>query len=388
MNAIMSRTAWAATIITMALGTMLMGSCGQRTSDSPQTSDSSTPTASGSPSASRSPSPSDSTTTTTRVLDVSDLSTGAAPNVAYATLHYSKGMPVGGVIHPVDGATVPLPAGSLNGFAPAGPRWAINTYDVAEDAEYVYVMAANGDVTEPWPASGGLAVSPEGGVVAWTSPDGTVRTLHATSGEILSMPRIPARGPYRTVGVTSEDCKEGRSTDGGCTVFVDTQETSRAYYTTSHGIVDRIPGLRQATASDARHVAGVHSVDDMEPGSCSRMVQDFDRTLWSTCDNTLFAIAPDAAHVLGLPAYLDGFGPKTLDILDMADGKPVQSWTATEDSATFFDEIWEDSSHLLVVTYQEGEWAVVRLGLDGSMEYAVAPVAGVDLERPIMLQQG
>ena len=37
--------------------------------------------------------------------------------------------------------------------------------------------------------------------------------------------------------------------------------------------------------------------------------------------------------------------------------------------------MWEDADHLLVVTFQAGEWAIVRLGLDGSMEYAVRRVA-------------
>ena len=33
---------------------------------------------------------------------------------------------------------------------------------------------------------------------------------------------------------------------------------------------------------------------------------------------------------------------------------------------------------MLVVTYQAERWAVVRLGVDGSMEYAVAPAARDD----------
>jgi hypothetical protein len=39
------------------------------------------------------------------------------------------------------------------------------------------------------------------------------------------------------------------------------------------------------------------------------------------------------------------------------------------------------------VTYQDGEWAVVRLGVDGSMEYAVAPRRGSsDVRSPFQLQ--
>ena len=40
-----------------------------------------------------------------------------------------------------------------------------------------------------------------------------------------------------------------------------------------------------------------------------------------------------------------------------------------------------------MVTYQAAEWAVVRLGTDGSMEYAVPPRADKgDMEAPFHLQ--
>jgi hypothetical protein len=39
------------------------------------------------------------------------------------------------------------------------------------------------------------------------------------------------------------------------------------------------------------------------------------------------------------------------------------------------------------VTYQADRWAVVRLGVDGSMEYAVAPRRGtIDVRAPFQLQ--
>jgi hypothetical protein len=99
------------------------------------------------------------------------------------------------------------------------------------------------------------------------------------------------------------------------------------------------------------------------------------RVAWRTCDNQLSGIAPDNGHVLGTPAYADGFGPTVLDVLATADGSVARTFTYARNghSATYFGEVWEDAAHVLVVTYQDGEWAVVRLGTDGSMEYAVAP---------------
>ena len=69
------------------------------------------------------------------------------------------------------------------------------------------------------------------------------------------------------------------------------------------------------------------------------------------------------------------------------DGSVVRAFTAARGgrSATYLDEVWEDRTHVLVVTFQAGEWAVVRLGLDGSMEYAVAPRRGSSVPAPVPL---
>ena len=40
------------------------------------------------------------------------------------------------------------------------------------------------------------------------------------------------------------------------------------------------------------------------------------------------------------------------------------------------DVRWEDRHHLLAEAYHRGHWSLVRLGLDGSASYAVAPRRG------------
>ena len=61
---------------------------------------------------------------------------------------------------------------------------------------------------------------------------------------------------------------------------------------------------------------------------------------------------PDNRHVLGTPAYADGFGPGTLDLLTTADGSVARSFTSARNgrSATYFDEVWEDAAHVLART--------------------------------------
>ena len=46
---------------------------------------------------------------------------------------------------------------------------------------------------------------------------------------------------------------------------------------------------------------------------------------------------------------------------------------------TFQQAEWEDDSHVLSAVYQEGQWSLVRVASDGSMEYAVTPRPGADV---------
>lgn len=368
----------AAAVVILVPAAIAAGGFFGKDPEPPVVSQSSTPSATPSAVESPSASPSVSTPATpvSQVFDVTSLEPGAAPAVAYAVLDYRGYEARGGTIHGTDGSATPLPDLSLRSFAPLGDGYIVDMWDPDSLAEWVFQLDHNGaTIGDGWQADGGIAVSPGGTIVAWTGTDGTVYTADAAHDEILTMRAISAPGPYRTVGVVGEDCKEGRSTDAGCTVFVNTSGTTpRAWFTTSHGIVDRLPTITQATAVLERRVAGVSSIDETEPGSCSWMMEDFSTKLWQSCDNTLGAISPDGTMLVGLPDYLDGFGPTTLDILDMADGTPIRSWTADQASATYFQEVWEDESHLLMVTFQDDEWAIVRLGADGSMDYAVPPV--------------
>ena len=62
---------------------------------------------------------------------------------------------------------------------------------------------------------------------------------------------------------------------------------------------------------------------------------------------------------------------------------PTRSKPARQATVQTF--VWEDDTHLLATVYQQGEWSVVRFGLDGSMEVAVPGVAGDIAFSPIVL---
>jgi hypothetical protein len=111
------------------------------------------------------------------------------------------------------------------------------------------------------------------------------------------------------------------------------------------------------------------------------------KALWETCDNRLLDFSPSGTHLLGVGSVGDGFGDGQVSILDAADGTVLVDLRSDEEHQTSVVQMaWEDDSHVLMVTYADGAWAIVRLGLDGSMEYAVPPREGDQFERPFFLQ--
>lgn len=312
------------------------------------------------------------------VLDVRGLDQGAPPAIAWSeSAHRSTR------IHAPGGASAPAP-GRLTAFAPMGSGYVVQTGAGRTTTRWI---AADGSFgRHAWTTGAGLAVSPGGHVVAFAGPRGRVWTVDQEGDRVFPFPRVHFSGTGHAVSVAGENCKEGEdpASVGGCSIVVN--GAHRAEYTTSHGIVDRVPHVRQVTTGRGRLLGGITSVSDT--GSCSAMMRDL-RVRWSTCASQLSDISPDGRLVLGTPAYADGLGPTVLRVLSARDGSVVRSFTAARDgsSTTYFDEVWEDASHVLVVTFQAGEWAIVRLGVDGSMEYAVAPRPGpADMRSPFRLQ--
>lgn len=297
------------------------------------------------------------------VLDVRHLEQGAPPALSWGERRSGRN-----VIHSPNGTATPVPA-DLSDFAPMGSGYVIQTGGDRVVTRWVAADGTQGPRT--WRTGYGLAVSARGGAVAFSGRPGRVWSIDAEGDRVLSFNPVPIRGRGHAVALVGEDCKED-ATSGGCTVYVN---GARGWFTTSHGIVDRVPHLRLTSTGRGPWLGGVTSLRDF--GSCSVMLRRW-RPRWRTCDNQLSDISPDNRHVLGLPAYADGFGPTTLDVLASADGSVVRRFRARThgDVATYFGEVWEDAEHVLVVTYQAGKWAIVRLGVDGSMEYAVAPRPG------------
>lgn len=310
------------------------------------------------------------------VFDVSDLETGAPPSLVWSEQSGSEF-----IIHGPNGTTTV--EGQLNAVAPMGTGLVVQVFRGGSTVTR-WIGADGRPGRSSWRTGYGLATSADGRAVAFTTRGGGVKVIDQAGDRVLTMPPIPSDQFGRPVYVTNGYCKEDE-TSSGCAVIVNSSNSKGSWYVSSHGIVDKT-GFKRVSAARGRWIGAYTKFSNT--GTCSAMTRNRKIT-WRTCDNAFSDISPDTQHVLGTPAYADGFGPTGLDVLDLRTGAVEHTWKSTRSAVTtYFDEVWEDSTHLLVVTYQDGEFAVVRLGLDGSMEYAVAPVADEDgdMQSPFHLQ--
>lgn len=150
------------------------------------------------------------------------------------------------------------------------------------------------------------------------------------------------------------------------------------------GSITRPLDVLRVNDSLGDRVTATLTYDAMEPGSCGGVLRGT-RVVWQTCDHTVDRFSPDGSWVLATDAYLDGMGQGSLAILDAGTGEEQVQYEVED--GLFFAWRWEDATHALAVVHTPDDqaWQVVRLGLDGSVEQAVAPRRGTDLEPPFWL---
>jgi hypothetical protein len=307
-------------------------------------------------------------------FDLEGIPTGATPAVAWTD---------GTTLHRPDGTTVELPE-KASSLVRAGDRYLVlGSYDDTTVAP-VYVVEADGSVTDTGDRAFVLAGSGSGLTAAYATGDGEIKTYWSDGEVSLGSPDV--RGDLVVRGVIGDgSCFES---DGGCTVFFESKDGVGA--ADSHGLVEEgLPGALRAADAVATSSGWLLSTmrSSSDNGSCWDVTDAGWQTLWGSCRLAPLAFAPDAGHVLGSDSYFDGFGPSDLAIMDASDGTVLVHLGATEKSqVTPFDPVWEDDAHALTVTYSAGKWAVVRIGLDGSLEYAVAPVKAGEFDRPFVVQ--
>ncbi|HEX4685156.1 MAG TPA: hypothetical protein VH228_00140 [Nocardioides sp.] len=318
------------------------------------------------------------------VLDVSDLPTGAEPRVEYLT--------DGQVLHEADGSTVNVdtryPVVSFTVLSDGTHLWL--TAD--GDTPYVEVQDAEGNVSAPVRSgTWDVGVNNANTVGAWVRPDGQVMVRNSSATEPLEYgDPIRATDDMRMGPVLGDHC--GAAGDS-CEVYVNVSDPKadpswRPWLVDVNGTQPYLDGtyLILSDVSESGLSIGYRSITDF--GSCSILLGGGEFQGFQTCKHALVSFSPDSRLILADPAYHDGIGNGEIAMYDVG-GKLLWDRHGTAKAQAFYPTAeWEDAEHALAPVFQDGEWSIVRFASDGSMEYAVTPIPGQDVDHPFVVATG
>jgi hypothetical protein len=142
------------------------------------------------------------------------------------------------------------------------------------------------------------------------------------------------------------------------------------------GSLTKVPGYLKALSTSAEADAFAVQTSDGPDGPCFAVVDSTSLTeKWDTCDYKLGGFSPDGHYVLATSPLTDGMGPRDVEVLDAGTGDLVASFTPDKNSQLFMVGVaWETSDTFLANAYEGTSGSIIRMGVDGSLEDAVAPV--------------
>ncbi|MDQ4054272.1 MAG: hypothetical protein M3237_16420 [Actinomycetota bacterium] len=276
----------------------------------------------------------------------------------------------GSTWHRADGSSVELDEDYFTGVE-LGDQLLASSND--EGSWTVDVIEPDGNVTDSFDVLTSPPVAnADHTAIAYVATDGTV-TIRGTDGA-SSLGGEFVDGDS-VVGLTGDDCLGGGVE---CQAYVSHGDSSAPEVVASEGITGvAVPGaIKLNDVSATGLLAAQTSFSDT--GSCSAVYDGVQGAeVFATCDATLFAFSPDAGYITGSSAYLDGIGLGYVTILDATSGTELARFTPK--SGFVRESVWEDDDHVLVNTFEQGEWRIYRLGVDGSSEQVLSSPEGDDM---------
>jgi hypothetical protein len=318
------------------------------------------------------PSTPSSTASKPSVLDLNGLEIGRPPKIAW-----SRGSALDG-----DKAKDVLPA-KLDQFVQTKQLLVIRDTD---GDVFAYSPDGPTSTTPIGKATGALAVNDERNLVAWIAPDGSPTVLQEGEAKPVTLPAQAGVTVGDAVAVLGRDCFNGPETveGAGCSVYFRSHgEKPQSFVASNHGFVEAVGDANSPVylqdADETGEVGWTTLNDDQT--TCStywgRETLDADTaTTWKTCNYLPLAFSPDGEHVLATGSHgYEGLGASSLTILDRASGKlRITLKNNAKSQAAIVDMVWEDDEHVLAVVAQKLDWGIIRVGLDSSVELAVARI--------------
>jgi len=239
-------------------------------------------------------------------------------------------------------------------------------------------LGEDGEVVGSVTLDSGLTQNLDGSAIAYVTDGELVVRWEDDETEMGSFGPV---WPVRLVG--GPDCTEGVNT---CTVFFN-DERGEPAVAVNHGAVNGVAGNPRSVAdvtADGRisMITGLN--DEPERGACSAVYdQGAGERVHETCDYTYGTFSPDGRLLAATHAYQDGFGDGWRAILDADTGEELARYESPSGGIT--SSTWEDDEHLLITSWEDGEWKVTRLGADGSADVVLGPTRAGDQDPPYVV---
>jgi hypothetical protein len=229
----------------------------------------------------------------------------------------------------------------------------------------------------------GIEVSSDHEIVGWLGNRGRPQVVEGDGTRHFSMPRV-AHGTGIAAIDGEQTCQEQEPEGGGCSVFV--ARRRHVWVSTSHGIVTRVGPMRRVSDVNQRgRVTGLSRPSTANPGGCWAVFRPHGDRVFRTCDYFLDSFSPDGHRVLAERAQTRWWSVRRFAVLGR-DGHVVHAWTFRAGPHRALNQLtWEDPHHLLGILMAHHTWGLVRIGTDGTVEYAVPPVAQTDEFAPYNL---
>lgn len=276
----------------------------------------------------------------------------------------------------IDGPRVHLPDGTVldaarsyvSAHLVAGKVLALRN-DPDTGFDEVDELGATGEVLATTPIQDGMVIADDRSAAVWQTRDGGLQLLNGDGLRDLALD-VDLRG------ATLDALEGGDECTRGCALwFGDARDGSPSRLDLD--TLEAVPVRGPLGVHDVRQdlYTGLLSLDEREPGSCSAVYEGL-VPLWQTCDHSLDTFSPDGRWVGATDEYVSGAGVGTAVVLDAGTGDRLVEFDAGD--GWFTQRVWEDETHLLAAHYLEDArtWQVFRLGLDGTVELAVAPQPG------------
>jgi hypothetical protein len=148
------------------------------------------------------------------------------------------------------------------------------------------------------------------------------------------------------------------------------------------GSISEFADVADAVAVSADGLVSVMTRSNPDGSGCFGLVDttaDPTAVAWETCDHSLGAFSPDGRYVLAGPAYRSGAGDLMLAVLDARTHREVATFDQPrKGQVTIGQKAWESGDTVLAFVSDGPKQALLRFGVNGTLERATDVVKGSD----------